>query len=218
MRTPIAPIFSSPDPRAGESADSPRRHTVVGADADHHLLHVAHVPVHVAAIGPQVEDRDSRRSVRARGRSRRRRGRSREISMPSSARRSAVATMFERPPSPLTPSVMTGGCCSSRSRSGTRSGAPLLDERALQRQRLGVGNDAEAADLERAALQTWFGVEVLELLLHVGHELVGDGAVDRGDGRSPASGTPSSGSQSRRRRRRAASRSCRRRESPPAAG
>ena len=57
MRTPMAPIFSLADPGAGHARDAAGRDAVVGAGADHHLLEVAHVAVHVAAVGRQLEDR-----------------------------------------------------------------------------------------------------------------------------------------------------------------
>ena len=50
--------------------------------------------------------------------------------MPSSDRRSGVATTLERPPSPLTPTVITPGC-SRKQHIGNAIGAALLDERAL---------------------------------------------------------------------------------------
>ena len=55
MRTPIAASFSSPDPDAGQPVDPLGRDAVVGRRADQHFLEIAHVAVHVAAIGLQIE-------------------------------------------------------------------------------------------------------------------------------------------------------------------
>ena len=98
--------------------------------------------------------------------------------MPSWTSRAGIGDEFERPPSPLTPSVMTGGCCSSRSRSGIAVGAALLDERALQGQRVAGRRRGRAAGLRADALHL-VRVEVLEVLLDVGHELIGHGPVDQ---------------------------------------
>ena len=57
MRTPIAPIFSAPTHVPVRPVIRPAVDAVVGADANHHLFEVAHVAVHVAAVGPQIEDR-----------------------------------------------------------------------------------------------------------------------------------------------------------------
>jgi hypothetical protein len=58
-----------------------------------------------------------------------------------------VTSTFERPPSPFTPSVITGDAAAG---GGDRNaaGAALLDELALERQALGVGNRSEAPDLK----------------------------------------------------------------------
>ena len=67
---------------------------------------------------------------------------------------------------------------------GNATGAALLDQRALQRRAPPRKERCRAAGLRErmrpTALQhARIGVEVLELLLDVGHELVGDGAVDQ---------------------------------------
>ena len=46
-----------PDPRSAQPCDPSRREAVVGADADHHLFEIAHVTVHVATIGIEIDDR-----------------------------------------------------------------------------------------------------------------------------------------------------------------
>ena len=58
MRTPMAASFSSPTqaPVSPGDSRSPSRR-IVAAACDHHLLEIAHVAVHVAAIGPQIDDR-----------------------------------------------------------------------------------------------------------------------------------------------------------------
>ena len=66
MRTPIAASLSLPDPDAGQARDSAGLDAEVGRRPDEHFLEIAHVAMHVASIGLQVEDRDSRRSARAR--------------------------------------------------------------------------------------------------------------------------------------------------------
>ena len=75
---------------------------------------------------------------------------------------------------------MTGGCCRSSRRSGTRPARRSSTSCPLQRERLGVGDQPEPPDFELARLSTALrhvrpdvGVEVLELLLDVGHELIG---------------------------------------------
>ena len=106
--------------------------------------------MHVAAIRPQIEDRiadDLAGTVigdvaAASGLEDLDAARRERVSVREDVRAAAVSS---------TPSVRTGGCCRSSSSVGDATGAALLDERALQRERLGVGNDAETADLERAA-------------------------------------------------------------------
>src|SRR4029079_1023247 len=54
------------DPRPSEAGNTPGRHAIVRADADHHLFDVAHIDVHIAPIGLEVDDRvtdDLSRSV-----------------------------------------------------------------------------------------------------------------------------------------------------------
>ena len=46
-----------PEPGAGEAGHAARREAVVRAGADHHFLEVAHVAVHVAPVGGEIEDR-----------------------------------------------------------------------------------------------------------------------------------------------------------------
>src|SRR4051794_34538037 len=76
-----------------------------------------------------------------------------------------------------TPSVMTGGCCSSSRRSGTaparRSSTSAfcittpLPYGTRPRRRTSSGRASAVID-----------VEVLQVLLDIGHELIGNGAVD----------------------------------------
>ena len=66
-------------------------------------------------------------------------------------RSSGVARMCDRPPSPRTPSVRTGGCSTSSSRSPTRPARRSLDQRALQRQRVRVAHQTETPSLERTS-------------------------------------------------------------------
>src|SRR5690348_16360744 len=47
------------NPRAAETHHAPGREAVVRADADHHLFEIAHVLVHVAAIGIEIDYRIS---------------------------------------------------------------------------------------------------------------------------------------------------------------
>ena len=51
IRTPMAPILSRPTQVPVRPATRSAGEAVVGADADHHLLEVAHVAVHVPAVG-----------------------------------------------------------------------------------------------------------------------------------------------------------------------
>ena len=155
--------------------------------------------MHVAAVGPQIEDRVADDlpgtvvgDVAAAAGFVKPRCRARPAARQS--RRCSSA-----PPSPLHAKRDDGRMLEEQQEIGNAVRAALLDELPLERERLGVRNQLRGAGLRvlrmarttHAATSDLVGVEVLELLLHVRHELVGDGAVDRADGRSRASGTPS---------------------------
>src|SRR5688572_6335697 len=97
--------------------------------------------------------------------------------MPSSASRASVATMCERPPSPLTPSVMTGGCCSRSSRSGIWSARRSSTSARCSASASPYGTTPRRRTSSWRTLNL-VDVELFELILDVRHELVGDGAVD----------------------------------------
>ena len=146
----MAASFSSPDPDAGQPGHAAAVDAVVGRHADQHLFQVAHVAVHVAAIGLQVDDRvaddlagavvgdvaaaaglvhlDAARGQRLGGR--------------ENVRSAAVAAHAERQDVRM---------LDEQQQIADAARAPLLDERALQRQRVGVRHEAEPPDLERVA-------------------------------------------------------------------
>ena len=177
----MAASFSVAHPDAGQPRHAPRLDAVVGRHANQHLLEIADVAMHVAAIGLQVDDRVADDLAGAvvgdvaaapglvdldrRARPAPRRG----------------ARMCDRPPSPRTPSVRTCGCSTSSSRSPTRPARRSSTSVALQRQRLGVRDAARAGGLSSIAhgdVRPDARIPVLERVLHVRHELVGDRAVD----------------------------------------
>ena len=102
-------VLRRPRRRSGPAtrpASTPNRR----GDRDHHLLEIAHVAVHVAAIGPQIEDRIADQlagtvvgDVAAAARLEQRDAR------PRPAPRRDASTC-ERSLRTLAPSVMTGGC------------------------------------------------------------------------------------------------------------
>src|SRR5262249_35271389 len=53
-----ANLFSS-DPGARQSFNAMRGNAVIGADANHDLFEIANVPMHIASVGTQIEDRIS---------------------------------------------------------------------------------------------------------------------------------------------------------------
>ena len=59
MRTPMAPIFSGPRGVSTHAPDSPfdaaRRHAEIRADANHQLLEIPHVGVHIAPIRLEID-------------------------------------------------------------------------------------------------------------------------------------------------------------------
>ena len=69
MRTPMAPIFSGPRGVSTHAPDSPLRragrHAEIRAHADHQLLEVPHVRVHVAPIRLEVDHRVAHELPRA---------------------------------------------------------------------------------------------------------------------------------------------------------
>ena len=179
MRTPIAASFSVADPDAGQPWHAPGVDAVVGRDANQHLLEIAHVAMHVAAIGLQVEDRiadDLAGAVvgdvaAAPG----------LVDLDAARRqRVGVARMCDRPPSPRTPSVRTCGCSTSSSRSPTRPARRSSTSARCSASASAYGTRPEPPDLciAQRLPQTDSRIPVLERLLHVRHELVGDGAVD----------------------------------------
>ena len=132
-----------------------------------------------------------------------------------------------RPAAALTPSVMTGGCCRRSRRSGTRPARRSSTSAFCMSSASAVRNDSEAPDFQRARLRrrasagkrsAVVGVKALQPLLHVGHELIGNGSVHQSVVVAECRDTPSSGFPRHRRRQPDASRSCRRREWRPAAG
>ena len=152
MRTPMAPIFSRParclHPRARQSADAAGRHAEIRADANHQLLEIAHVRVHVAPIRLEVDDRIADELPGA------------VIGHVAAATRLVHLDAPGREHLRRRDDVRAGAVRFHAERDDVRVleqkkdvGDParlaILHECALQRERLGVGHDAEPAHFER---------------------------------------------------------------------
>ena len=135
------------DPDAGQSRDASARRCRNRRRPDQHLFEVAHVPVHVAAIGLEIDDRvadDLAGPVigdvaAAPGLEHLDAARGQVVVGRENVRPAAVAAHAERE---------DGRMLDQQQQIADRAGAPLLDERALQRERVGVRHQAEAPDLE----------------------------------------------------------------------
>ena len=146
MRTPMAPIFSAPT-HVPVSPDATGGHAIVGADTNHHLFEIAHVPVHVAPIRPQIEDRvadDLTRTVirhvaAAAGLV----NRDAEIGELLVGRNDVGARDLA-----AHAEGDDGRMLQEQEQVGNAVGSTLLDERSLQRERLDVADQPETTDLE----------------------------------------------------------------------
>ena len=157
IRTPMAASLSVAiaDPDAGQARRyAPPATPNAAAVADQHLFEIAHVAVHIAPVGVQVDDGVADelagavvRDVAAAARSRRSRHlRAREPP--------GDASTCDRSSRVLTPSVMTGGCSQEQQQIGNAIRSALLDEALLQLECVRVGNEPETADLESALRAT----------------------------------------------------------------
>lgn len=137
------------DPCACQSVDSSSHDAAVARDADQHLFEVAHIPVHVATIRFEIQNRipdDLSRTV------------VRDI---TAAPRlvdfdTSRGKGLRRDENVRTPPISPNAKCQYRRVLDQKQqvvdliGAPLLDERTLQSQRVDVGDNAKLTDFEES--------------------------------------------------------------------
>ena len=139
----------SPHPYAGQSGDPFAGDAVIGRDTNQHVFDIPHIAMHIAAIGPQIEN-----------------GITDEL--PGAVIRDvAAAARFMNFDAALVEFVRRGEevrlrrvqlhaerddvrMLQQQEKIGHRTRAPLLHQHALQLHRIRVWHDAEPADFERS--------------------------------------------------------------------
>jgi hypothetical protein len=145
------PDFLSANPRAGQPFHTLRGDAVIGADPNHHLFEIANVPMDIASIRTQIEDRirDNlpgpvvRHITTA----------PRFMHFDALCCKLPIAGFHMRPAVATDAEGYHSWMLEQEQKIGNTPGTALLDERLLQREGVGIRNNTEPPDFEDVRLR-----------------------------------------------------------------